>query len=207
MKAKKAWGQTTLPLKIVLMLALLLLVVATKQVRSSVCADSSVCLQVLGSGGPELGDQRASSSYLIWVNGKAKVLIDVGAGSSLNFEKSGAKFEDLEAILFTHFHVYHSVDLPAFIKASFFTARDRDLPIFGPGGNSLMPSTAEFVQNLFGVDGAFRYLKDYINTSETGNYHLQTHDLPMELHRVQTYRLTADIVLKAIPVHHGELIP
>ena len=88
------------------------------------CADNDVQLQVLGSGGPELDDGRASSGYLIWVKGRARILVDVGAGTSVNFGQSGAKFDDLQAILFTHLHVDHSADLPAFIKGSFFTARN-----------------------------------------------------------------------------------
>ena len=56
-----------------------------------VCEKQGVWLQVLGSGGPELEDGRASSGYVIWQDGKARVLVDMGAGSLLRFEKSGAK--------------------------------------------------------------------------------------------------------------------
>jgi len=91
-----------------------------------------VSIQVLGSGGPELDDQRASSSYLIWLDSKAAILVDTGNGSGLNLERSGAKVEDLQAILFTHFHVDHSSDFPAYVKGSFFTSRDEDLMIYGP---------------------------------------------------------------------------
>jgi ribonuclease BN (tRNA processing enzyme) len=169
----------------------------------SLCADKQVQLQVLGSGGPELGDNRASSSYLIWVNDKALVLIDSGAGSSLNFEKSGAKFEDLEAVLFTHLHVDHSADFPAFIKASFFTSRSRDLLVYGPTGNELMPATSEFVEKLLGDQGAFRYLNNYVNRSEDSEFHLQTVDVPLDQHKVQNYRLNKNLSLSAISVHHG----
>ncbi|MFW5451537.1 MAG: MBL fold metallo-hydrolase [Methylophagaceae bacterium] len=182
----------------------LLLVVLPNQVRSS-SVENDVQLQILGSGGPEFGDQRASSSYLIWVNGKAKILVDAGAGSGFNFEKTKAKIEDLEAILFTHLHVDHSADLPAFIKASFFSGRDRDLPVLGPVGNSLMPSTSEFVQNLLGNEGAFRYLKDYVNNSQSRSYHLQMRNMAIAPKTVQRYQLTKDILLEAIPVHHGPI--
>ena len=33
------------------------------------CGSQGVAVQVLGSGGPELQDKRASSSYLVWQNG------------------------------------------------------------------------------------------------------------------------------------------
>lgn len=66
------------------------------------CIDQNVQLQVLGSGGPELDDDRASTSYLIWIDGKARVLVDAGGGSSANFEKSGASVHDLQAVLFAN---------------------------------------------------------------------------------------------------------
>ncbi|WP_372655616.1 MBL fold metallo-hydrolase, partial [Halobacteriovorax sp.] len=83
------------------------------------CQSHNVRLQILGSGGPELDDGRNSSSYIIWYKNKARVLIDTGPGTSTSFSQSGAKFEDLQAILFTHFHVDHSADFPALIKGSF----------------------------------------------------------------------------------------
>ena len=94
------------------------------------CPSKGVCLQVLGSGGPELQDKRASSSYLIWQDGKARILIDAGGGSALRFGQSGANVKDLCAVVFTHLHVDHSSDFPALIKASFFEDRNDDLPIF-----------------------------------------------------------------------------
>ncbi len=44
------------------------------------CGTNDVAVQVLGSGGPEMKG-RASSGYLIWQQGKARVLIDTGGGS------------------------------------------------------------------------------------------------------------------------------
>ncbi|PHS71652.1 MAG: MBL fold metallo-hydrolase [Methylophaga sp.] len=182
-----------------------MLVFMTPIQANSSCSDNDVILQVLGSGGPELGDQRASSSYLIWLNDKATILVDTGAGSSLNFEKSGAKFEDLKAILFSHFHVDHSADFPAFIKGSFFTSRRQELPIYGPDGNHLMPSTSEFVQNLLGKKGAFRYLKDFIEPSSASDYHLKTIDVSLKPHKVEIFQLSEKIKLSAAPVHHGPI--
>src|SRR6516162_4146919 len=101
------------------------------------CGGEGVAVQVLGSGGPELQDKRASSSYLIWQDGQARVLLDTGSGSSLRFGESGAKMSQLDVILFTHFHVDHSADFPALIFSSWFEDRDRALPIYGPPGNGV----------------------------------------------------------------------
>ncbi|HIP27906.1 MAG TPA: MBL fold metallo-hydrolase [Sulfurovum sp.] len=83
-------------------------------------ARNTLALQVLGSGGPESGDKRASSGYVIWVDGKSRVLVDFGGGASLRFEEVGAKIEDLDVILLTHLHVDHTADLPALLKSSFY---------------------------------------------------------------------------------------
>ena len=186
-------------------LLLTLLAFSSVIYAESNCAQNNVELQVLGSGGPELGDKRASSSYLIWINGKASVLIDAGAGSSLNFEKSAAKFEDLQAIVFSHYHVDHSAAFPAYIKGSFFTSRDIDLPVYGPEGNTLMPSTTEFVQRTFGNEGSFAYLSNYINQEQASSYHIQSHNVLIKSHQIQYYQLSDNISLSAVAVHHGPL--
>ena len=59
------------------------------------CGTQGVAAQVLGSGGPELQDKRASSSYLVWKDGQALVLVDAGGGSALRFGESGAQMSQL----------------------------------------------------------------------------------------------------------------
>ena len=88
-----------------LLLSLAAVAATSKLAKGGACQTASLALQVLGSGGPEFDDQRASSSYLIWQNGKARVLIDIGGGAALRFEQSGANIEDLSAIVFTHLHL------------------------------------------------------------------------------------------------------
>ena len=55
-----------------------------------------VALQVLGSGGPIADDGRASSGYIVWVDGKSRVLVDAGGGTFLRFGEADANFVDLE---------------------------------------------------------------------------------------------------------------
>jgi glyoxylase-like metal-dependent hydrolase (beta-lactamase superfamily II) len=122
-----------------------------------------ITVQVLGSGGPELQDKRASSSYLVGEDGQARALVDAGGGSALRFGESGATMSQLDVILFTHFHVDHSGDFPALIKSSWFEDRKRPLPIYGPPGNDFMPSTTQFVADFFGDNhGVFRYLSELL---------------------------------------------
>src|SRR5271156_1486930 len=69
------------------------------------CGSTGLAVQVLGSGGPETQDKRASTSYLIWLNGSARVILDAGGGSSLRFGESGAQMSQPDVFLFSHFHI------------------------------------------------------------------------------------------------------
>ncbi len=142
------------------------------------CGDAPLAVQVLGSGGPELADKRASSSYLVWIDGKARVLIDLGGGAALRFNEAGANVADLDVILLSHLHVDHANDLPALVKSSFFEERTRALPIYGPGGNKFMPSTVTLVRALFdGAHGVYRYLGDFLSPLNKDTYKLQPHNV------------------------------
>jgi ribonuclease BN (tRNA processing enzyme) len=166
------------------------------------CGGHGIAVQVLGSGGPELDDGRASSGYLVWRDGRAEVLVDLGPGSLLHYEASGARLADLQVILLSHLHVDHSADLPGLIKGSFFTDRDQDLPLYGPSGNTLMPATSEFARDLFASgQGAFRYLDGYLDGDEA--YRLLPHDVATDGRQPVTVLDDARFRLSAVPVHHG----
>ncbi|MAD18028.1 MAG: MBL fold metallo-hydrolase [Alteromonadaceae bacterium] len=169
------------------------------------CAKQDVTLQVLGSGGPELNDGRVSSSYLIWHKNKARVLIDAGPGSSVNFGASGADFADLQGILLTHLHVDHSADLPAYVKGSYFTSRSEDLTVFGPAGNAMMPDTSEYLASLMGSEGAFAYLSDYTQRTSQADYHINAQNIPLMPIKQHSQKISNDIAITASPVHHGPI--
>ncbi len=189
---------------------------ATKTPDARACEPRGLWVQVLGSGGPELAGGRAASSYLVWLDGRARALVDLGGGAMLRFGEAGARIADLDVILLTHLHVDHSADLPALVKASFFEERDRPLPVYGPPGNRLMPSTVSFVRTLFNsTSGAFRYLGGMVNPMTRDGYKLQPHDvLPPRKRRLtpasRDDRDTAAFAnerlhTEAVSVAHGEL--
>lgn len=169
----------------------------TTSVISAPCTHKGVELQVLGSGGPELEDQRASSSYLVWQDGRPRVLVDSGSGSALQFGRSGAHVAPLDAIFFTHLHIDHTADFPALIKSSYFEERNRPLPVYGPIGNDSFPTTTEYVADLFdGKRGAYRYLSD-------PGYPLVAHDVALAEHEVRVIYRSRDVTASATKVIHG----
>ncbi len=166
-------------------------------------AQPKVSLQVLGSGGPESGDKRASSGYIVWVDGKSRLLVDFGGGTSLRFEEAGGNIADLDAILLTHLHIDHTADLPALLKSSFFIERSRDLPVYGPGGNSFMPSTENFIKRLFkSKQGAWEYMGDYLDGS--ASFQLKAHTL-RKTKQIKTIYKKKGITVQAVSVHHGPI--
>src|SRR5712671_2457083 len=98
------------------------------------CDASPVVVQILGSGGPRINPSRASSSYLLWLDGHARILVDMGGGAQHRFGESLAKLEDLWMVGISHLHPDHVSDLPAFLWQS-HELRKEPLIIFGPSGN------------------------------------------------------------------------
>jgi len=166
------------------------------------CGSEGVAVQVLGSGGPELQDKRASSSYLVWENGQARVVVDAGGGSALRFGESGAQMSQPDVLLFTHFHVDHSADFAALIKSSWFEDRKRPLPIYGPPGNDFMPSTTEFVSDFFGDKGSYRYLSELLVPEEQGSYKMQPHNVAATATPVKVFN-NGNLSISAVRVVHG----
>ena len=158
---------------------------------------AKVALQILGSGGPEFSD-RASSSYLVFVDNKAKVLVDMGAGSFKNFSKSGAKIEDLRVIALTHLHIDHSANLVPFMKGGYFSPRKDTLPILGPTGNKYFPDIKTFVQRLFGINGAYSYMKDIL-TTHSSSFRLK----PIVLSKNRQTLNFGDINITSTKVNHA----
>jgi len=187
---------------VVLLYGIWMLCASAASTLAQSCAAHGTALQVLGSGGPELQDKRASSSYLIWKDGQARVLVDAGGGSALRFGESGAQMSQLDVILFTHFHVDHSGDFAALIKSSWFEDRKRPLPIYGPAGNDFMPATTEFASAFFGTHGAYRYLSELLVGSEEGSYKMQPHDVTADQGPASVFR-NEDFRASAVRVLHG----
>ena len=193
--------------KSMVLVALLAMLVGSG-VTKAACDSSRVKLQMLGTGGPELSGDRASSGYLVWLDDKARLIVDAGPGSVQRFKQSGAKYEDVELMLFTHFHVDHSADFPAYIKGGYFTDRVKDLVVIGPSGNALLPSATQFVERMLGAKtGVYPYLSDYLTPTDDSEYKVKAITIPWSDQRpeIQMVFQSGDLLVKSVPVHHGAL--
>jgi len=190
--------------KLTALLCLVACLMSSPTWAAQLCGDTGVWLQILGAGGPEINDGQASSSYLIWNNNKARVLIDTGSGASVAFDKAGANFEDLYVIAFTHLHVDHTVDFPGFIKGSYFLERTDPLVILGPDSNNPdYPDTETFIERLIGPQGAYAYLKDFLTYKSSGGYRVRPRNVPATGNRRWAKFGNDELRMSAIPVNHG----
>jgi len=137
-------------------------------VQAQICAASPVTIQILGSAGPRLDNERASTGYLLWVNGRARMLIDAGGGAYLRFAQSGARLSDLWLLAVSHLHPDHISGLPALLWLSEQT-RGEPLPTVGPSGNDVMPAFPAFLSRLFDQNnGAFQILGGTVGSEGRG---------------------------------------
>jgi ribonuclease BN (tRNA processing enzyme) len=128
---------------------------------------AGVELLVLGSGGPG-AEGRASSSYVLVIDGTPRILIDAGPGSFTRLGEAHVDLAALDIVLLTHLHIDHAAELPGIVKArAVGTSHPIHFDVFGPGGHpaqgdaAYFPSTRHFMDILFGSNGAFAYLKDF----------------------------------------------
>lgn len=185
-------------------LALLLsgfLLVACQPLQATCPVPDGVMLQVLGSGGPIADDDRASTGYVVWIDGRSRVLIDAGGGIFLRFGEAGARFPDLDFVGLSHFHTDHSADFPALLKSGIFSDRDRPLPIAGPAAGGPFPGLHGFLQAMIGEDGgAYAYLSGYLDG--TGG---RPRLMPREVADGEPVRVytSEDLIVDAMRVPHG----
>jgi ribonuclease BN (tRNA processing enzyme) len=190
-------------------LAILFICLATTSVangNNSHCVSPvGITLQVLGSGGPIADDGRASTAYLVWVDGRSRFLFDTGGGTFLRFGEAGADFSDLAHIGISHFHTDHSSDLSALLKSGYFSDRNNSLSISGPASGGNYPGLGEYLDRLLDPDnGAYAYLAGYLDGS-AGLVKLESSDVDPKLQKASRVYSdpTGDTEVFALGVPHG----
>lgn len=115
-------------------------------------------VMVLGSGGPiAFAGGRASASYLVYTDGKPRILMDVGGGAYQRLAESGQNIKDLEIVLLSHLHADHTGDMTSVIKTMYFhdnlyrlglkakgisvPGRSNPVNVWGPGESKLPDGT------------------------------------------------------------------
>ena len=165
-------------------------------------------LAVLGSGGPG-ATGRAASSYLVLIDGVARVLVDAGPGSFARLGESKISLAKTDVVLLTHLHIDHAGELPGLFKARAVSGGEPiEFNVFGPEGSraqdqgAYFPSTHRLLDLLFGSQGAFAYLSEF-----SAPMTIHAHDIParISVHAVPHVILKdSTFAITAIAGHHGD---
>lgn len=131
-------------------------------------------LTVLGCAGSHTGPGRACSSYLLR-SGDTRVLIDCGNGSTANLQLH-CGFADLDAVVITHKHVDHCVDLIGMYYGLRFHAD-------GPQSIDLYAATGvvETLTGMLSEDSAFEFREAFRCHEITGGDHLDLGPFAVDL--------------------------
>ena len=96
-------------------------------------------ITLLGTGCPVVSTTRYGAANLVRC-GELTLLVDVGSGATQRLLQAGSNGAEIDALLLTHLHSDHLVDLYQFVISSWHQHRDRPHKIYGP------PGTRAFVQ-------------------------------------------------------------
>ncbi|MCK5274120.1 MAG: MBL fold metallo-hydrolase [Alphaproteobacteria bacterium] len=90
-------------------------------------------LTLLGTGCPAVHAERYGPAQIVRHEDTA-VLVDCGSGVTQRMAQAGISGRDIDAVLLTHMHSDHVVDLFQLIISSWHQGRDRPMRVFGPQG-------------------------------------------------------------------------
>jgi ribonuclease BN (tRNA processing enzyme) len=193
--------------------------------------EGSLSVMVLGSGGPVATSKgRASAGYLIFTDGKPRILMDAGGGTFQRLAKSGTNIRDLDIVLLSHLHIDHTGDLSSMIKTIYFhnnmartqgiatEGRTAPIHIYGPVTNGApfpgttipqYPDSTAYVDGYYAMpNGVERYLNIFAKAISGGAsaFSYAAHDLPSQVAgaTMNTVLMADDgLVIKSIAVDHG----
>lgn len=156
----------------------------------------SLDVTVLGSSGSHAGPGRACSGYLLR-SGDTQVMLDCGNGSTANLQRHTA-FDALDAVIITHQHVDHCVDLVGMYYAlKFHEDGQRSVDLYAA------PGVLDLLTGLLSNDSAMQFREVFhcteVDAGDTVTVGPMRFELFPSIHPVPTVsvRVTVDDVVVA----------
>ncbi len=149
---------------------------------------------LLGTGCPNCDPQRLGPSNLVRHDGHA-FLVDCGSGVSQRLVQAGTPGREIEALLLTHLHSDHTVDLLQLVMSSWHQGRARPQRIFGPRG------TKRF------VDGLLEFWRPEFEQRIAHEKRPSTLALQVEVEEIEDGEIIrqGDLRVRAVRVEHAPI--
>ena len=137
-------------------------------------------ITILGSGTSIPSNKRSSPSILVNIDNE-NILLDTGPGSLRQLKKTNTSLNQINTIIYSHFHIDHIADMLPFVFSSKYNheePRTTDLKIIGPIGlkklykDLLNAHGSQIIPDSFTIEwieaseSNFRFNKYLINTTK-----------------------------------------
>jgi ribonuclease Z len=146
---------------------------------------------LLGTGCPQVSTRRYGPASLLRTETR-QFLIDCGSGVTQRLLAAGTSGKQIDAVLLTHLHSDHIVDLFQLIISSWHQGRDRPQRIFGPVG------TQQYLKGLMAL------WKPELDQRIAHEKRPSTTALELDVTEVEPGRIIqdGDLSVIAVPVRH-----
>lgn len=146
---------------------------------------------VLGSGSIIPTKNRFSTSFLIEYS-MSRILLDIGPGTIEKLRRMHINPNSIDRLFITHFHLDHTLDLPALIKIRMFNElggplqNPQILNIYGPTGLS------SFIDKLCSHGGVYGYLSEMMGNLDFLRIHEVGEGLVEEAGNLRVYAVSVE---------------
>ncbi|WP_366653582.1 MBL fold metallo-hydrolase [Fodinicurvata sp. EGI_FJ10296] len=161
-------------------------------------------LTLLGTGCPVVSTTRYGPAQLVRHAGRS-LLIDCGSGVTQRLVAAGCPGRDLDAIVLTHLHSDHLVDLYQLIISSWHQGRERPQRIFGPAGTR---AHVEGLMALWAPERQLRITHEQRPSTAALDIEVTEIDADWTMHWATDWATDWDsLTVSAIPVDHRPVSP